>query len=199
MLNGRTFLLPASLLIASIVAAQDPASQAALTDPRDGKTYPLVRIGGDLWMAHNLNYASPDSKCYENDPKQCLLLGRLYDWNAAKSSCPEKSHLPTDADWNALAAASGGDSAARSLKSHVGWNGGGNGIDALGMAILPAGLRHDYGVFDGIADYAYFWTATEAGSTLAWYRSLYHAYSDLDRGRIDKASGLSVRCVADSP
>lgn len=73
------------------------------TDERDRQTYAAVKIGEQIWMAKNLNYAYPKltlsesvedcsecldsiSFCYRNDPANCEKYGRLYTWAAAMDS-----------------------------------------------------------------------------------------------------------------
>lgn len=66
----------------------------SFTDPRDGQTYKMVKIGDQVWMAENLRYKTPQSICFLEDEKQCSK-GRFYSVSEIDEICPTGWHLPT--------------------------------------------------------------------------------------------------------
>jgi uncharacterized protein (TIGR02145 family) len=167
----------------------------------DSYTYSggTVKIGGKTWMAKNLDRATANSKCYDNDPANCAKYGRLYNWEDAKSACPSGWRLPSDADWTALTDAVGDSSTAGTkLKSETGWNDYSNvpkGTDDYGFAALPGGYGYSAGYFLYAGRYGYWWSSTESDAYYAWNRGMYYRGEDVGRNNYGKTYLFSVRCV----
>ena len=170
------------------------ACSESFTDPRDGQSYDVVKIGNLTWMAENLNYATEASVCPDGDSRNCKRLGRLYTWAEAKMVCPEGWRLPTKADFAELLAR---PNAGEALKSRDGWFKKGNGSDEFGFNALPAGYGSG-GKYDGIGGYAYFWSATEDSENLesnAYYLFLSFSSDAASLNAFAKEDYRSVRCV----
>jgi uncharacterized protein (TIGR02145 family) len=158
-----------------------------------------VSIGGQTWMAENLNLQTADSWCYENSAANCAKYGRLYTWNAAKKACQLVGmRLPSREEWDALIDVAGGnETAGRKLKSTSGWNDNGNGTNETGFSALPDGYRRFTGWFDLVGEFGLWWTDEEfIGS--AYYRSMTYGDDRVDETNRDKADGLSARCLQDN-
>ena len=214
----------------------DNCEYGSLTDERDGRTYKIVKIGDQWWMAENLDYDPGQggfgdaiydwSWCFDNEPKNCDAMGRLYTWAAAIDSvklatdedasrdcgydrtcflpnsvqgiCPTGWHLPDTTEWTTLFTAVGGQSKSGDvLRSMSGWFNNGNGSDAFGFSALPAARRYYYNRFDDYTYGAYFWSATEDDELHAYYMFLRFNFATAEQYNLRKDHAFSVRCVMD--
>ena len=178
-----------------------------LVDARDGHAYATLRIGGQTWMAENLNYfdtvAVPglrdSSWCYDNNSAKCVEEGRLYTWSVARAAvCPDGWHLPDTTEWNALIAAAGGSSAAASaLKSPAGWDSG-RGVNGTGFSAVAVGERYRSGSFDSEGLKAYMWSAdNDSEDRESAYGVLVGSDDSVTLKAFPLANGFAVRCVMD--
>ena len=108
-----------------------------LTDDRDGNVYKTIMIDGKEWMAENLRYADSNtttnmkgnSWCWEDNPANCRIGGRLYSWFAAvdfnqewgggasdliqdqhQGICPHGWHIPSRYEWRSILGTFNGES-----------------------------------------------------------------------------------------
>jgi uncharacterized protein (TIGR02145 family) len=157
-----------------------------------------------------MNYQTDNSWCYYNSDSCCEKYGRLYEWEAANIACPDGWHLPSRAEWDALAMTVGGQKifehdwsdAGKKLKSTSGWNRDSNGTDKYGFSALSGGYRLADGSFGNNGYSGYWWTATENSDGYAYYR--YMNYNDNTVHELHypgggKSNGFSVRCVQNTP
>ncbi|MDE3165183.1 MAG: hypothetical protein KGN36_05205 [Acidobacteriota bacterium] len=144
---------------------------------------------GKRWTVRNLEVPVEGSYCYEGD---CRQYGRLYTWEAARRACQALAQgwrLPSDGDWQHLAALYGGGAGAyRALLT-----GGDSGFGAL----LGGGRGLD-GRFARLDAHGFYWTATEDGPASAVFYNFAKGKLALFRqGAGEKTRAFSVRCVAD--
>lgn len=166
-------------------------------DPRDKQKYRLVKVGEREWFGDNLNFKTDASYCFDDDENQCMVYGRLYKWDAARTACPAGFRLPTHEDFESLWTEAGADfNAAYLLKTTYGWKGETNGNDTLKFSAMPAGNRFDDDTYGNMDKFAFFWSDySEEGSADArvWFmtnKTMNFSYSNKS-----KNFGFSVRCV----
>lgn len=168
-------------------------------------------------MKENLSYETGNSWCYADDPANCDIYGRLYDWetimNGASSSnevevpsrvqgiCPDGWHIPSDVEWDILVDYLGGGDVAGGKMKETGtehWYSPNTGAtNESGFTGLPGGVRDPDGSFSTLGFYGYWWSATESNSTSVWTRKLGYGNSEVRRYDLSKDRGFSVRCVRD--
>jgi uncharacterized protein (TIGR02145 family) len=118
------------------------AITGTIKDVRDGRTYKIVQINNQIWLAENLNFEPTvmnssngpgNNKCHASDPT--CTYGRLYDWATAldlpencnytsegactnnksglrRGLCPQPFAFPKKEDWVALISYAGESSTA---------------------------------------------------------------------------------------
>ena len=166
-------------------------------------SYPTIYIGGDWWMAKNLQtatfndgsdidnvtdnstwaYLTSSAYCwYDNYSVNGSIYGALYNWYAVSTDklCPSGWHVPSDAEWTALSDYLGGSFIAGGKMKESGtshWSSpNNNATNSSGFTGLPGGERGGTdGWFGNIGDYGFWWSSTESSSDnrYAYYYRLY--------------------------
>lgn len=160
-----------------------------MTDSRDGKTYKIVKIDDDVWMAENLNYKTKKSRCYDNKTSNCKKYGQLYDMDEAQTICPTGWKLPTRNDMRNLY--SKGDEKPYSMqaKGQKKWS---KATDAYGFSAYAAGV-FTQGKFLEQGNLTGFWLEQECEGC-----SIYSWVMNSDKGSTssgDQDFSFSVRCI----
>jgi uncharacterized protein (TIGR02145 family) len=178
----------------------------------EGETYQTVVIGGQTWMARNLNYNASGSKCgngsslNDENTSTCDTYGRLYDWATANTVCPSGWHLPSRNEWTMLSDFAGGiynSDAAKKLRATSGWddNYQNSGTDNYGFAALPGGGGKPDGLhYDHAGDNCNWWSTTVVSGNHAYYLGIIISESSelvYEDSEAIKSTFYSVRCLKD--
>ncbi len=199
-------------MMATIIYSQSPCPGVP-TVTYAGKTYNTVQVGTQCWLKENLdvgtmiqpwqdasNNTTIEKYCYNNDPNNCATYGGLYQWNEAmgysttpgtKGICPDGWHIPTIADYEALAATVNNDP--NVLKAV----GQGLGTNTTGFSAMLAGVRNSSATFTWLGTYPFFLISTETSATDAYHLVLRPSGSGFYFEWGGKASGYSIRCLKD--
>jgi len=185
-----------------------------------GKTYNSVLIGDQCWLKENLDIGTRidgnqnqtnntptniiEKYCYDNNPNNCTTYGGLYQWDeamqyvttsGAKGICPVGWHIPTLAEFQALAAAVNNDG--NSLKEIGQGTEGGAGTNTSGFSALLAGYRNYDSHFYYLGSYTNFVSSTEADGNYALTLDLRGSDSGIRLYSDPKGYGFSLRCIKD--
>lgn len=195
----------------------------SFTDSRDGKIYTTVLIGGQCWLAQNLNIGTRidgtqsqtdnqviEKYCYGDLESNCDIYGGLYQWDevmqyltaaSVQGICPAGWHLPSDTELTILITFLGGEFVAGGKMKETGtahWVSPNIGAtNTSGFNALPGGYMNSSGIFNELTIYAYFWSASQSSSSYAWYRDLRNTYAGVERNNYYKTTSFSVRCIKD--
>ena len=115
---------------------------------------------------------------YDNDPKNAVLYGKLYNWYAVidpRGLAPVGFHVPTIDELGEV----------NNLKNPT------------GFAALPGGYRNYDGTFYSIGDDGNWWSSSEPKTTNTWSLGLDYSDGSSYRSNGDGTNGYSVRCIKD--
>jgi len=190
----------------------------------DGNEYRTVVIGTQTWMVENLKVTkyndgssiettTEDSKwntltnggyCWYNNDEATYKnpYGAIYNWYAVNSGklCPKGWHVPSDKEWEKLAAHLGGIYTAGEKLKESGtqhWKTGTYGTNETGFTAVGAGTRNFFGSYDGLGRFGCYWSSNEVDDKRANYWNLDDSHAGLTITIFDKATGYSVRCIKD--
>jgi uncharacterized protein (TIGR02145 family) len=203
--------------------ATKPKSTSTGSKPvaADSKSVGTVKIGTQYWALTNLNVDTfrngdsiPEAKTnnewveagqvgkpawcyYNNDSKNGVKYGKLYNWyavNDPRGLAPAGWTLAGDADWTELTRYLGGQAAGNKIKSTSGWVDGNNGTNDAGFTGLPGGYRIENGTFKNLGNIGTWWSSTEGKALTAvdYYLAL---NGNLGRSSSPRQRGESVRCL----
>ncbi len=201
------------------------------SDPKvtvDGIDYYYEKIGGLDWFRNNLAVTGSGAP-YDNTEIVSDIFGRFYSYDEAMDACPEGWRLPTEEDWMSLADAIGSSvtekyspfknvaaklfvsAALNGTQILTYWPEVGNVSNSSRLSMIPFGYanlgngdsvgKYPDAAFDGIFEYAAFWTAdkVEGEDDMAYYRYMIANQPEMMVGKGDAdAFGASVRCVRDA-
>jgi uncharacterized protein (TIGR02145 family) len=216
------FLMVFVLLIAG--CGKDPIvtpGDDSFVDSRDNHLYKFVEIGTQIWMAENLAYLpsvspSPDGDVstpyyyvygYEGrkvskakGTANYATYGALYNWEAAKISCPTGWHLPSDEEWTVLTDFLGAEPGGKMKEAGTAhWQSPNTGAtNSSGFNGLPGGYRNSGPEFMWLGERGYYqstsyWTLMSFGVV----RELNSTDANTGFGGTLVDMGLSVRCIKD--
>ena len=129
------------------------------------------------WMSTNLNFAAPESKCFQEGEDGCAH-GRLYSWGAATKVCPAGWHLPTDDEWFLLAHLYGG-------------------VETAGQHLKSARYGGTNKSLFGLEKPYIFWSSDQLDDDNALDWKVNFRWTKLQRWKGGKSAFNSVRCVKD--
>jgi uncharacterized protein (TIGR02145 family) len=181
-----------------------------LTDIRDNKSYPTVKIGTQCWMAANLDYGSPvagtltqrdnctpEKFCYNDIPANCTSAGGLYQWDeimqysnlqASQGLCPPEWHIPTENEWNTLFNFYISNGFAGSPLKYSGYSGFNAYLD---------GARFKNVNWNFLDFATLFWSSTPRGDNKAWAHGMNEQNPSVSFYPGNRSNAFPVRCIKD--
>lgn len=194
-------------------------SYGSVTDI-DGNKYATIQIGLLTWMAENLrttrykdgvliphvvdslqwgSLINASYSAYEHSLEKEKIYGKLYNWYAVNTGklCPQGWHIPTDGEWSYIVVMFNNEVEKLRSATNIWLEPNLGATNESGFSGLPGGSRHGFGLFSGMGNYGYWWSATEYDHTTAWARSLNGQSDYVYDMYFYKYNEMSCRCVKD--
>jgi uncharacterized protein (TIGR02145 family) len=179
-----------------------------LKDVRDNKTYQTVQIGGQCWMAENLNYGTvivsiqdqfdnciPEKYCYSDIPANCITYGGLYQWDemmayydssGSQGICPPGWHVPSESEWLLLFSNYVNNGYAGAALKATGFS----GFNALVSGVNFFNRSFSYNNFAG-----FYWSSVSEGPYKAWAHGMNSYDPSVSFYPSSRSNAFSVRCI----
>jgi len=188
---------------------------------KDGNIYHSITIGTQTWMVENLittkyndgttipnvtdnttwyNLTTGGYCDYNNVTAYGTKYGHLYNWNAVNTDklAPTGWHVPTYDEWFILINYLGGYTVAGGkLKSLTYWTSPNIGAtNSTSFTGYPGGIKGTSGFFQASSG-GYWWSSSAYSDTMGWLIFMRYDNAQCLGNRVEKYSGLSVRCIKD--
>lgn len=176
---------------------------------RNGDSIPLIEDIRDWLNSESGAYCNYNNN-FENETKN----GKLYNWycvNDNRHIAPKGWHVPSYADWNILIDYMNNNipetndlKIVKSLAAKSEWiedskNGIiGNNIlsnNNSGFNSFPSGFRNKNGLYNGIGEYAIWWSSTESSGYYVDCFEISNYDEEIQNVNYDKEIGMSIRCI----
>ena len=196
--------------VITVVNAAAFTCNNTLTDIRDNKQYPTVKIGNQCWMAANLNYGSiigstemqrdnciPEKYCFNDNPANCVSYGGLYQWDemmlydntlAEQGFCPPGWHVPTENEWTTLFNVYVSNGFAGAPLKYTGYS---------GFNALLSGTRFNNESWNFSNFAAMFWSSKSEGNDKAWAHGMNTYNPSVSYYPSSRTHALNLRCIKD--
>jgi uncharacterized protein (TIGR02145 family) len=181
-----------------------------LTDIRDNKQYPTIKIGTQCWMAMNLDLGTQipstsmqrdncviEKYCNGDIAGNCATMGGLYQWDemmrfqdiaAIQGICPPGWHVPTETDWTSLFNFYISNGFAGSPLKYTGYS---------GFNAWLNGVRFDNNLYDFTNFATFLWSSNSDGPSKAWAHAMNTFNPSVSAYPGNRSNAFSVRCIKD--
>jgi uncharacterized protein (TIGR02145 family) len=181
-----------------------------MTDIRDSKQYPTVKLGTQCWMAANLNYGTLiassqmqrdncifEKYCFNDNLANCTSYGGLYQWDelmqydnaaAEQGFCPPSWHVPTENEWTMLFGFYISNGFAGAPLKYTGYS---------GFNAFLSGTRFN-NVNWNFSNFAVmFWSSTKEGNDKAWAHGMNTFNPSVSYYPSSRTHDFNLRCIKD--